>query len=104
MARTTVISLKASRQFDLGKIQNLDKENVQIEYPEVKQYSDSDMLLVKQTLIRHQTTPSEATRELILDLRDRIVDDLGLSIETVRGIRATKFLKKVLQDYIVLTR
>jgi len=104
MARTTVISLKASRQFDLGKIQNLDKENVEIEYPEVKQYSDSDMLLVKQTLIRHQNTPSEATRELILDLRDRLIDDLGLDLQEVKAIRATKFLKKVLQDYIVLTR
>jgi len=104
MARTTVISLKASRQFDLDKIRKLDVGETEITYPGIAQYADTDMLLVKQTLIRHQNTPSEATRSLILDIRNRIVDDLGLNLEEVRAIRATKFLKKVLQDYILLTR
>lgn len=104
MARTTVINLKATRQFDLDKIRKLDKDASEISYPRVAQYADSDMLLVKQTLIRHQNNPSDATKELILDLRNRVVDDLGLDLQEVRKIRATKFLKKVLQDYIVLTR
>lgn len=104
MARTTVINLKASRQFDLDKIRKLDRDATEISYPTVAQYADSDMLLVKQTLIRHQNNPSDATKELILDLRNRVVDDLGLDLQEVRKIRATKFLKKVLQDYIVLTR
>ena len=104
MARTTVISLKSSRQFDLEKIRNLDTDDSQIMYPGIAQYSDSDMLLVKQTLMRHQKSPNQATREIIIGLRDRIVEDLSLDIKAVKEIRATKFLKQILQEYILLTR
>ena len=62
------------------------------------------MLLVKQTLIRHQKSPNEATRDVVLEIRDRIVDDLSLDIKAVEGVRATKFLKQILQEYILLTR
>ena len=101
LARTTVINLRSSRQVDLQSLQKIGKLNEQILYPGVVRYSDTDMLLIKQTLQRYQRENNEATTQIILDLMNRICADLDIS---PGNIHPSDFLKKVLSDYIVLTR
>lgn len=104
MAGTTVINLKATRQFSLQKIMNISGNKSDISFPAVAKYSDSDMLLLKQSLIRHQKKPTSATKEILLSIRDHIVEDLNLDMDDIKAMGNRAFLKKVLEDFIVLTR
>ena len=101
LAGTTVISLQTSRQVDLKSLQQIGNYNQSITFPEIVRYNDSDMLLVKQTLQRYQQEQNEANSSLLTDLANRIYADLGIVNKPGDPVN---FLKKVLADYIVLTR
>ena len=101
LARTAVVSLRSRKQVDLDSIQNLNRQDLEINYPTIVQYSDRDMLLVKQTLQRyHQKSTVENTR-LLHQLKDRICHDLHIKSEDEQ---APEFLKRILADYILLKR
>ena len=76
-------------------------ENYQPEYPDVRRFSDSDMLLVKQTLERYQKYKNEAHKEAVLLLAEKICEQLDIFPVPEQKL---KFLKTTLNDYIVLTR
>jgi uncharacterized RDD family membrane protein YckC len=102
-AHTTVIRLRSKLRFELSDIFKIDSiEEYEPTYEEVKQLTESDMLLIKQALARYKAYPNAAHQELIENLAEKMKE--LLQIESTHQHRAEGFLKLLIRDYIVLTR
>lgn len=101
-ANTTVIRVKHSLRFkllDILKINSLD--DYEPYYPEVRQLSEQDMLLIKNIIARYRTYPNQAHQEVVNQLVEKLKIELDLD-EVPRN--KIDFLKTLIRDYIVLTR
>ncbi|MEL6862954.1 MAG: RDD family protein [Bacteroidota bacterium] len=101
-ANTTVIRIRFNLRFqleDILKINTLD--DYEPTYPDVRQLSEKDMLLIKTIISRYRRYPNEAHRKSVDDLVKRLSDILGVSDRPNNKI---EFLKTLIRDYIVLTR
>ncbi|MBO71999.1 MAG: RDD family protein, partial [Flavobacteriales bacterium] len=77
------------------------QENYEPKYEGVVRFTEEDMLLLKNTLDRAKTNPNKHYKKLLALLTEKICKELD--IKKVPKKR-TKFLKTILNDYIVLTR
>ena len=101
-ANTTVIRLRHNLRFRLEDILSIDtREHYEPQYPEVRQLSEQDMLLIKNTLNRYRTYRNPAHQEAVRQLSAHLAQLLGLPEEPQDKI---EFLKTLLRDYIVITR
>lgn len=101
-AHTIVIASKGSSSIRLTDLLSIkDSSNYTPQYPQVTMFNDEDMLLVKNSIDRLNKYPNEAHKQVALELIEKISKMMG--IETPKNNKL-KFLKKVLEDYIVLTR
>jgi uncharacterized RDD family membrane protein YckC len=101
-AGTSVIKVRPSERFLLEDILRISSlEDYEPRYPEVRQFSESDMLLIKNTISRAQRYRNLAHQQLIRELAKDVAGQLGLSV--VPG-PPEEFLKTLIRDYIVLTR
>ena len=101
-SNTTVVRVRNSTRFGLEDILNINTlQDYDPKYPEVVQLREEDMLLIKETLNRHQTYGNQAHREAIEELVGRVSEVLGIEAEKSDHVG---FLKTLLRDYIVLTR
>lgn len=101
-ANTTVIKLKPNLRFGLQDILRINTlDNYEPQYPAVRQYSEQDMLFIKNVLSRYRRHPNAAHQKVINDLAMKIQQQLELE-----DLPADKpeFLKILIRDYIVLTR
>lgn len=101
-ANTTVVRKKLRSKFlleDILKIKSLD--DYKPTYPEVKQLSEKDLLLIKNTVTRYEEFRNDAHWEAINLLVDRLILILNLNSKPKKPI---EFLKTLIRDYIVLTR
>lgn len=101
-ANTTVIKLKPNLRFGLEDILRINTlQNYEPSYPSVRQYSEQDMLFIKNALSRYQKYPNTAHRRIIMELIEKIQKQLGLADLPKDKI---EFLRTLIRDYIVLTR
>lgn len=100
LAETTVVKIIPENVITLDTLKSLESKEREIIYPAVTKYSDSDMLLVKESLARLRMKPNDANKDFIINLAQRLSDDMDVKIE---GSKA-KFLENALIDYIFLTR
>lgn len=101
-ANTTVIKLKPNLRFGLEDILRINTlENYEPLYPGVRQYSEEDMLFIKNVLSRYRKHPNAAHRQVIQELVTTIQQQLGL---TSVPNDQPEFLRTLIRDYIVLTR
>lgn len=101
-ANTAVVRLRSSIRFELEDILNIDSiEAYEPSYPQVRQLSEQDMLLIKNSIARYQTHRNEAHRAVILQLTARLEKILDIAESPNPKI---DFLKTLIRDYIVLTR
>jgi hypothetical protein len=70
-------------------------------YQQAKELLESDVLVIKNTLLRHKKYQNEAHRQAIAELASQIKKVLGLGEVTLED---RKFLQTVLNDFVVLTR
>jgi predicted unusual protein kinase regulating ubiquinone biosynthesis (AarF/ABC1/UbiB family) len=70
-------------------------------YPNVKKYSEQDMLFVKQALDRFKKFHNTAHREAITKLANKMAHQLDLAEEPENKV---EFLRTLLNDYVVLSR
>jgi uncharacterized RDD family membrane protein YckC len=99
---TSVIKLEPSNKIYIKDILAIKKKmNHEPTYEGVVNFTEDDMLLLKNTLERARSNPNENYRALLAELARKICDQLD--IKDVPKKR-TEFLKTVLNDYIVLTR
>jgi len=103
VASTAVVRLKASGEFKLQNILNINQRSIkEIRYPKLKELSDQDMLVVKETLERYREFNNEAHYQALQTLREKMCEILD--IPPVPPRQSEKFLKEVLKEYILLTR
>ena len=101
IAGCTVIKLKKSSDVDFERIKKMQQEKRDVIYPQVINYSDQDMLLIKEVLHRHQKFRNESTKKAILTLSKKLSNDMNISRSRLDH---KKFLEDVLKDYVSLTR
>lgn len=101
-ANTIVIASKGSANIRLTDLLSIkDSSNYTPQYPQVTMFNDEDMLLVKNSIDRLNKFPNEAHKQVALELIEKICKMMGIEAPKKNKL---KFLKKVLEDYIVLTR
>jgi RDD family len=102
MANTVVIRTKDTQIYSLRDLLSIkSQQNHEPTYPTVIRFSDEDMLLIKNTIIRVQRYPNDANKAFAIQLANETAQLIGLP-ETPS--KRMEFLKTVLQDYVVLTR
>lgn len=102
-ANTSVIKVRHNSMFrlvDILKINTL--EDYQPQYPEVKQLSEKDMLLIKSVIARQLNYANAAHDKAIQELVDRVCHLLEIAPPAPKD--RIPFLKILIRDYIVLTR
>lgn len=102
LAQTTVVKKDPTQKYNIHDILNIkDKSKHQPTYLGVTQFTDEDMILIKNAITRVKKYPNESHKQLIRDLSTKVSEHLKL--ENIPQKKLT-FLNTVLQDYIVLTR
>ncbi len=101
-ANTAVIKVKFNLRFrleDIMKINSLaDYEPL---YPDVRQFSEQDMLLIKSVVARNRQYNNTSHKEVV----NTLVRDLMLKLDIIETPKdKIHFLKTLIRDYIVLTR
>lgn len=100
LAETSVISLQSQQVVELQHLTDISEKDHEIMYPKVTRYTDEDMLLVKDVLLREKRLPNAANRQVLKELALKIKYDLGIE----HGVAPRQFLAQVMSDYILLTR
>ncbi|MCB0572665.1 MAG: RDD family protein [Phaeodactylibacter sp.] len=101
-AGTTVIRVRHNLRFRLDDILNINTlENYEPQYPEVRQLSEQDMLLIKNVVSRYRMYKNDAHREVINKLVAHLTELLALPEQPRDKIG---FLQTLIRDYIVITR
>lgn len=99
---TCVIKTSPRNQISINDVLKIKtQENYEPQYEGVVRFTEEDMLLLKNTLDRAKLNPNAHYKKLLVELADKICTELDIN---ERPKKRTKFLKKVLNDYIVLTR
>ncbi len=101
LAETSVINLKSNTFVSLDMLEAISDQDIDIKYPAVIRYTDSDMLLVKDILDRVRQHPNRENRQMLMRMADRIRDELNVR---TRNAPPKEFLNQILTEYIVLTR
>src|SRR5690606_28870911 len=102
LANTTVINLSPKTIYKISDVLSIkDNSQYSATYPNVTRFTDEDMLLLKNALDRAKKYPNEKHREILSTISNQIRNMLNIKTESQED---EKFLKTVLQDYIVLTR
>lgn len=101
-ANTAVIKIKFEYRFKLEDILRINSlDDYEPTYPDVRQFSEQDMLLIKNTITRYRKYRNKAHEKVIDELVKKLCSKLGILSKPKDKI---KFLRTVVKDYIVLTR
>lgn len=101
-ANTVVIRVKFSLRFKLDDILKINSlQDYEPQYPEVRQLSEQDMLLIKNIISRSRRFPNAAHQQVVQDLVRNLQQQLDIAEVPTDKIA---FLKTLIRDYIVLTR
>lgn len=102
MADTVVVKVKNTQLYNLNDLLSIKRGDThEVTYPNAIRFTDEDMLLIKNTIIRYQRYPTEENKQFIISLTNETVKQLALPEIPAKKL---EFLKTVLQDYVVLTR
>lgn len=102
VADTCVIKTTPKNAMQLKDILKIKSQaNYEPKYEGVVRFTEDDMLLLKNTLDRARANPNNHYKALLVELTKKICAELEIK---QLPKKRTKFLKTVLNDYIVLTR
>ncbi len=96
-----VIKLKKESDVSLERIQRIQERTREILYPKVISFTEEDMLLLKETLLRYNKFKNSSTRHAVRTLSNRIAKELKMTEDRVDH---KLFLEDILKDYVSLTR
>ena len=101
LADTCVIRVKENPEASLSSILKLNKlQNQSVTYPEIIKLTESEMLIVKESIDRYKKYPNEAHQKAI----DTLVETLENILEVQCKTDKIKFLSELIRDYVILTR
>lgn len=102
VSNSTVVRLNPTLYVSLNDILKINTtDNYEPKYPAIRNFRESDMLLIKQTLDRYAKFRNDAHRSAINELTSVVAERLNLNGSPNDEVH---FLKTVIKDYIVLTR
>lgn len=101
LARTTVIYIGSKQRYSLEMLNSLDEVEHQVVYPQVVQYNDQDMLVVKDMLKALEERPTPETLRQAKRLSSKLEEELDI---TDRPTSVKRFFHELVQDYVLLTR
>ncbi|CAA6800712.1 MAG: RDD domain containing protein [uncultured Aureispira sp.] len=102
LSGTTVIRTASQRTFtlnDILKISTLDTYDPS--YPQIRKFNEQDMLFIKKVLERERRYPNPAHKKAVRTLSLHVAERLDI---TKIPKDQSKFLRTLINDYIVLTR
>ena len=103
LADTVVISTETGGGVALEALSQLHSDqNYQVTYPQARQLREEDVLFIRRALIRDRRFGNRAHSEVLEQLSQKICSLLGIEVPAGKDLRL--FLRRVLEDYIVLTR
>ena len=100
LAQTLVIKVRNENSVTLESIRNI-KSDQEFLYPSITAFSDKDMMLLKQSLIRYRESPSDQNKDVLLSISQKISEHLDIDLKRKN---ISEFLDRVLLEYIILTR
>jgi uncharacterized RDD family membrane protein YckC len=102
LSGTTVIRVNSQRTFSLNDILKISTiDTYEPQYPAVRKFNEKEMLFMKKVLERERRYPNDAHKKAVKDLSKHVGLQLGL---TKIPKDRSKFLRTLINDYIVLTR
>ncbi len=102
LSGTTVIRTTSQRTFTLNDILKISTiDTYQPSYPEIRKFNEKDMLFIKKVLERERRYPNPAHKKAVRQLSKHVAEQLD--INKIPKDRS-KFLRTLINDYIVLTR
>src|SRR5690554_7683730 len=79
MANTVVVRKRPKKVYSIRDILAIrSNQNYTPQYLGVSMYTDEDMMLVKNVISRVEAYKNKATKELAIELADKIADDLKM--------------------------
>ena len=101
LADTCVIKIKERPEASLNSIVKLDKlHEIEPSYPEIIKLSESEMMLIKESVDRFKKYPNEAHHHAINTLIENLENQLHIKCKTDK----IEFLNTLIRDYVILTR
>lgn len=102
LSNTSVIQTSSSKSYSLADVLNImNLKDYAIEYPKAKNFSEEQMLLLKETLERYTRYKNNAHLEAMKAIGHKMAKQLELE---KTPMATEKFLKTLLRDYIYMTR
>ncbi|HMP28477.1 MAG TPA: RDD family protein [Saprospiraceae bacterium] len=102
LAGTTVVETRTNFNAELNFLEGLNNNNYSVTYPDVLQYREEDIILMKEIYSRYRENNSINNQQLIDQITKKVCSDL--EIKNPHDKDKSNFLKKVIEDYIMLTR
>jgi len=106
VAGTTVVKIKPKNNFKLNNLLSIGEKynDYEITYPEVRRFSEEQMIAIKNVLDRVTNNQNEANVKLLF----KTIRQVEKTITPIRELKGQKmrieFLRNVLNDYVISTR
>lgn len=103
LSNTAVVRLRGDYKIQLEDLESMFARTDEYEpkYPNVVQFTDLDMLNIKELMKRYVRKPNAAHKKLMNDTVNKLVEVLQLEQRPKHNMQ---FLQSVLKDYVILTR
>ncbi|NNC83803.1 MAG: RDD family protein [Flavobacteriales bacterium] len=102
LSNTTLVRLNPKQNLSLSHLLEIESlESYQPSFPQVRQLNEDEMLTLKQALERYRSYRNESHKEALLEAVKRVKEFTGIDQGEMKTI---PFVKKLIQDYVVLTR
>ncbi|UII26151.1 RDD family protein [Fulvivirga maritima] len=101
-AETTVIKIRPSQKLQFSDIIRINSiDNYEPKFPDVRRFSEENMLLIKNVIDRHKKFPNPAHRKALQEMAKSAKERLYVDHVMMSD---AEFLKTLINDYVVLTR
>jgi len=101
VAHTVVVKIKGERSYSLKDIEELQALSTSEQpFQNLSQFSDQEMVIVKQLLERHQAHPNDVHQKLVRQVANGLAEKLKME----PPVKAAPFLKNILNAYVAQTR
>lgn len=102
IANTTVVKLKPEKVVSLDDLENLPvRADFVPKYPNVVRYTDTDMLALKNLLIRYNQYRNVTYSDILSNTVGTIKEQLDIDDDTITD---DVFLRELISEYVILTR
>ncbi|MFT7588663.1 MAG: putative RDD family membrane protein YckC [Limisphaerales bacterium] len=102
LSDTIVVRIVPRTNVALGQLLKMHQDSAEnIEFESVVNYSEDDMLMAMTVLDRHRRYPNEVNRDILYKLVQTLKKGLHVSAKSYSD---EKFIRKVIRDYVALTR